>query len=84
MLANTIGRLHALADQVPVWVSNVSTPLMPDMIRSVGQMTDTSLAATNLVDQIQQEFLPISRITKARTLYLIWMIPDGCGVRDIY
>ncbi len=73
---NTKADIHALADQVPVWVSDVSTlPDALDMIRTVGQMTNTSPAATNLVDQIQREFLPLSGITNARTLYLIWMDP---------
>lgn len=73
---NTESDVRMLAERVPVWVSDVST--LRDalgMIKSVGQMTNTSQEAANLIEQIQGEFLPLSGITKAKALYLIWMDP---------
>ncbi|HQQ96500.1 MAG TPA: helical backbone metal receptor [Cyclobacteriaceae bacterium] len=73
---NTESDIRALEERVPVWVSDVST--LHDasaMIKLVGKMTNTSLAAENLVEQIHREFLSVSGITKAKVLYLIWMDP---------
>jgi ABC-type Fe3+-hydroxamate transport system substrate-binding protein len=73
---NTKEDIAALAERVPVWVSDVNT--LADataMITSVGVMTHTQPLAAALVTKINDRFVAMAQITTARTLYLIWMDP---------
>lgn len=73
---NTEADITALAQHVPVWVSDVSTLQDAlEMIKSVGQMTHTTDVAMDLVHQVRAGFSAVSHITKADALYLIWMDP---------
>jgi ABC-type Fe3+-hydroxamate transport system substrate-binding protein len=74
---NVKEQVEALAQQYPVWISDVNT--LEDayaMIASIGQMTGTAEQASAITNAIQQGFdaLPVAP-SPIRTGYLIWKDP---------
>lgn len=75
---NVKGQIEALANEFPVWVSDVNN--LDDalqMIEAVGSMVGRQPQAAELVSSIQQEFDLLSRsiANTLRVAYLIWRGP---------
>lgn len=65
-----------LSENYPVWVSDVnSLDDAFEMIRSIGAITNASLAANALTLKIKASFSELNRIPTRRVLYLIWRKP---------
>ena len=68
--------IAALAEEFPVWMSNVVTPADARlMIREVGAITDTANRANELVQKFDDSLKYIRRFDGAKVLYLIWKKP---------
>jgi len=69
--------IERLATLYPVWLSDISNlPQALDMIRAVGLLTDTALAATTLAQQIAASFAKSNTPpTPESVAYLIWRKP---------
>ncbi len=68
-----IGQLKA---EYPVWMSDIVT--MQDaleMIRQLGELTNTRTKADKIVQQTEEVFLGLVKLPPLRTLYLIWRKP---------
>jgi len=68
--------IEALKSICPVWMSDIVT--LSDafnMIQQAGQLTDTTIAAENLVHRLQHSFSLIEKLPRIQTLYLIWHKP---------
>lgn len=68
--------IKTLAAQFPVWMSDIvllSDAL--DMIRKVGQITNTSFKAEKIADDIESSFSNLVKLPRLKTLYLIWKSP---------
>jgi ABC-type Fe3+-hydroxamate transport system substrate-binding protein len=76
---NTVKQVLALAEIVPVWVSDVKDlPTAITMMQQVGLITGTAVKATEICSRINQVFDSFSRIPQPRpikTAYLIWKDP---------
>ena len=77
---NDRDQIEALAAHFPVWVSDIPTlDAALDMIRSVGQMTNTQTPAAYLIRAIESERADWQRqsalFSRQRAAYLIWKDP---------
>ena len=74
---NVREQVEALAQQFPVWVSDVnSLPEALHMIKSVGQLTGRKEKAIEIVSKIQDEFAHLQiPATPLPAAYLIWKDP---------
>jgi ABC-type Fe3+-hydroxamate transport system substrate-binding protein len=67
--------IERLAEKFPVWMSDIYT--LEDayrMILSIGELTDTSIQAVQIVSQIKEGFEKEFKY-KGSTVYLIWKDP---------
>jgi ABC-type Fe3+-hydroxamate transport system substrate-binding protein len=68
--------IEALRLKYPVWMSDITTLNEAlDMIRFVGEMTQTEGAAKQLLFDINQAFASLPLAQPCRVLYLIWKEP---------
>lgn len=68
--------IEQLQEEYPVWMSDIVT--IKDalaMIQKIGKVTDTSIQAESIVQNIEKSFLEIKKLAPRRTLYLIWRKP---------
>lgn len=68
--------IEALEEKYPVWVSDITT--LDDaraMIRSVGEITNRSACAHEIVKGVDETFAHIKKYDSASVLYLIWKKP---------
>lgn len=77
---NDKAQILQLAKKYPVWVSDVKNLTDAcEMIKSVGAITNTTLQANKLADNIQTGFLKLKKqvanLPNLRVLYLIWQKP---------
>ena len=80
---NTPEDVAALADQAPVYVTDV--PTVDDaraMIRAVGALVDRADAADTLADAIDRRFAALAPGAPVRAAYLIWRDPFMTVGRD--
>jgi ABC-type Fe3+-hydroxamate transport system substrate-binding protein len=60
----------------PVWMSDIVTVQDAlSMIQQLGELTDTTARATEITNQIVNEFAALVKLPPLRTLYLIWKNP---------
>jgi ABC-type Fe3+-hydroxamate transport system substrate-binding protein len=68
--------IHTLAAQYPVWTSDIITLTDAlNMIRQVGQITNTSFRSDTIAGEVESLFAKLTRLPSLRTLYLIWKSP---------
>jgi ABC-type Fe3+-hydroxamate transport system substrate-binding protein len=84
---NVKEQIEALADEFPVWVSDVNN--LNDalqMIEAIGTMVDKQQQAADLARNIQNEFDSLSRpiANTARAAYLIWREPFMSAGHDTF
>ena len=74
---NTRSEIEALAAKFPVWISDIHTlDHALDMIRSIGELTNTQEKACQMEDSIRSNFEGLRPLKKAlRVVYLIWRKP---------
>lgn len=74
---NTRSEIEALAADFPVWISDIQTlDHALEMIRSIGELTNTTEKARQLEDSIQSNFEGLRPLKKALSVvYLIWRNP---------
>lgn len=73
---NDRAQVLALAEDFPVWVSEViDLPSALDMIKVVGKLTHRELSATQLQEQISTTFATLPRPKPRSAAYLIWRKP---------
>ena len=68
--------IDQLKSKYPVWMSDIVT--LNDafaMVDQVGELTNTTERATDLLVQIKKSFSTIEKLPPLRTLYLIWQKP---------
>lgn len=70
-------QIEELAQQVPVWVSDVDDlPSALEMMRSVGHITGREEAAAELAQQVAERFQRLQPLQKPlKTVYFIWRKP---------
>ncbi|MEL6658000.1 MAG: helical backbone metal receptor [Bacteroidota bacterium] len=74
-----------LAREFPVWVSKVTDlPTAKEMIVAVGELTDTSLRAREITQQLEASFSALAQFTPLRVLYLIWRKPYMASGGDTF
>ncbi|MEL7426075.1 MAG: helical backbone metal receptor [Bacteroidota bacterium] len=74
-----------LAREFPVWVSKVTDlPTAKEMIVAVGELTDTSLRAREINQQLEASFSALAQFTPLRALYLIWRKPYMASGGDTF
>lgn len=76
--------IEKLAERFPVWMSDIFTiPNALEMIRSIGELTESQEKAEELSVQISQEFLkPMPK--KGKAVYLIWNKPLMVAGRNTF
>ncbi len=82
---NEQAQLETLMREFPVWVSDIET--MADaleMIRGVGEITDTAAQAWQLASDIEGALQQITPLPNIRTAYFIWRGPWMVAGRDTY
>lgn len=72
--------IEALEQHVPVWMSDIhDLESALDMIRHIGELTETTEATDKMMQDIRQNFSQLNAFTESersiRTLYLIWRKP---------
>ncbi len=68
--------IQTLSAQYPVWMSDVVTLTdAKDMIRKIGEITNTSFRAEKIVADIDLSFSKLNKLPALKTLYLIWKGP---------
>jgi ABC-type Fe3+-hydroxamate transport system substrate-binding protein len=69
--------IHELKKKYPVWMSDIyDLEDATAMIRSIGELTDTSARANQINDQINLSFQSLQKSPrKKRVLYMIWRNP---------
>ncbi len=68
--------IEALAEHIPVWVSDISTLAENNaMILGLGRLTNTVKMAQNLVSKIEEKQNQIPKRKPKTALYLIWRKP---------
>jgi len=73
---NVREQIDWLAERFPVWVSDIKTlDDAKSMIKSIGDITDKSLKANELIEEINAVFNRLKPEKTLRTLYLIWKNP---------
>ncbi|MEM6297381.1 MAG: helical backbone metal receptor [Bacteroidota bacterium] len=73
---NNQADVETLAKEVPVWVSDIKTLLDNNTaILSLGEVTQTTSIAQNLVTQIEEKQRQLPKRDLKRALYLIWRKP---------
>lgn len=75
---NDQGQIEALAQDFPVWISDIITlDDALDMMKSIGMMTETSSIAAQMIAEIQAGFTQFTTPNPApkKVLYLIWNNP---------
>ena len=76
---NAQADIEALQQQVPVWMSDITDlDSALDMIDRIGELTGTTAAAEEMVEEIRLRFAAIRPVlpeTKLSVLYLIWRKP---------
>lgn len=97
---NVKEQINALAQQYPVWVSDINNlDEALDMIEQTGIITGTAVKAGNIVNEIRSAFEQLgTRNSKLRTGYLIWRDPymtvggdtfihhmlERCGLQNVF
>ena len=77
--------IDALSKHYPVWMSDIENlPKALAMIRQVGELTDTTAAADQLVNHIEEAWRPAPFFTGQRALYVIWRKPWMAAARDTF
>lgn len=86
---NTQEIVETLAQNFPVWVSDIQT--VDDgllMIEQVGDLLDKELECRHLTDEIRQAWLniaiPQSGVTRPKVAYLIWQNPIMLAGRETF
>ncbi len=77
--------IEQLRSIYPVWMSDIVT--LKDafsMIDQIGELTDTSQKAKEIVSQIRNSFSGIKKFPPLRTLYLIWRKPWMAAANDTF
>jgi ABC-type Fe3+-hydroxamate transport system substrate-binding protein len=73
---NEQSQIEWLIERFPVWISDIKNMDQSlEMIRAVGEMTDTSLKAAHIINEIHNSFAYLKPANQIRTLYLIWKEP---------
>jgi ABC-type Fe3+-hydroxamate transport system substrate-binding protein len=74
---NVKEQIEELEKQYPVWISNVNNlDDAYEMIKQVGSIIDKEQQASEMVDQIKENFAGLpSPASRLRTCYLIWQNP---------
>lgn len=73
---NTKEELELLMKEFPVWVSDVrDLGSALDMIRGIGELTDSTAAADGLCQKIEMEFKTLQSFPQRSAAYLIWKDP---------
>lgn len=73
---NDRNTLEALAQSMPVWISDVRTIQSAlEMMTSIGEMTGCQEKAMILTGQIKRHFEELRSVDKLRVAYLIWHEP---------
>lgn len=73
---NYLEGIQALEKEFPVWMSDVfNLEAAYQMITSIGETTDTTEKAIQLVNEIKQGFESLPKKKPSRVLYLIWKSP---------
>ena len=73
---NTKDDIEALAKKYPVWCSNIlNLEDAYEMMRKIGEITDTEEKANEIVQDIQNKFDQLSRLPPKKVTYLIWYKP---------
>jgi len=78
---NTKEQIEELSKHYPVWTTDIKT--LDDalqMIKEIGKLTNTTIKATQLANQIKEKFTCLNKQTgsqkpKPKTAYLIWRNP---------
>ncbi len=73
---NDQNQIETLTKEFPVWISdinNVTDAL--DMIKQVGEITNTTPPAQQLISEVSKGFASIQPLTGIRTAYFIWRAP---------
>jgi iron complex transport system substrate-binding protein len=83
---NTRECVEALSDHIPVFVIDVKTVEEGlDMIKVLGELTQTQEKATQLLQEIRVAFEELTPLTHApRVAYLIWQEPFMLAGQDTY
>lgn len=83
---NSREAVHAAAEIAPVHVSDISTlPEALDMIRTLGLLTGTQVAADNLARKISRAFAELKPpLTPKTAAYLIWKDPWMAAGRNTF
>jgi ABC-type Fe3+-hydroxamate transport system substrate-binding protein len=75
-------QIEALCEKYPVYISNIfNLDDALQMIKDVGEITNTSLKANSIIDKISLEFSKLRSVSASKTCaYLIWKNPYmACG-----
>jgi ABC-type Fe3+-hydroxamate transport system substrate-binding protein len=75
-------QIEALCEKYPVYISNIfNLEDALQMIKDVGEITNTSLKANSIIDKISLEFSKLKSVSASKTCaYLIWKNPYmACG-----
>jgi ABC-type Fe3+-hydroxamate transport system substrate-binding protein len=77
--------IEALSRHYPVWMSDIEDlPQALAMIRFVGELANTTVAANQLVNQIEDAWRPAPFFAGQRALYLIWRKPWMAAARHTF
>ncbi len=73
---NNQSQIETLAKEFPVWISDINNvPEALEMITQVGEITNISLLAQQLVAEVTKGFASIQPLTGISTAYFIWRAP---------
>ena len=82
---NTKEQIEELTCLYPTWVSNIQTIEEGlQMIRSLGEITNTPDKAVLITDQIENGFARLNKATLKRVAYFIWRKPWMCAGGDTF
>jgi ABC-type Fe3+-hydroxamate transport system substrate-binding protein len=73
---NDQSQIETLAKEFPVWISDINNvPDALEMIKQVGEITNTTPLAQQLISEVSKGFASIQPLTGIRTAYFIWRAP---------
>lgn len=82
---NTKKDIELLEKEFPVWISDISNfEDALSMIHEIGQLTDTSIKADLLIDNIRMAFQGLLPFNNKSVLYLIWNNPYMAAGKNTY
>lgn len=69
-------QIETLARELPVWISDInSMPEALEMMKQVGELSNTAPLAQQLITQVKAGFETIQAVPNIRTAYFIWRGP---------